>query len=104
MKLTRITAIEQGTEVPAREEFGEARAVQSGTVRVCRNAVLIESGGRFKRFSDAKEYIRIESGEGHIKWKRGELPFCAGDVFLADEAEEYDFYGAGIFLVVKAQS
>ena len=73
-------------------------------ISVCRNAVLIESSGRFKRFSDAKEYIRIEAGEGHFKWKRGELPFSAGDLFFADALEEYDFYGTGIFLIVKAQS
>lgn len=104
MELTIVAAIPPEIEIPAREEFKDARKVQGGTVSVCRNAVLIESSGRFKRFSDAKEYIRIEAGEGHFKWKRGELPFSAGDLFFADALEEYDFYGTGIFLIVKAQS
>ena len=86
-----------------RGAWSEPRSVQSGSVCSGENALLIQSSGRFKRFSDAKEYLRIEEGAGHIKWKRGELPFSAGDVFFADAPEEYDFYGAGKFLIVKAQ-
>ncbi len=101
MDIQKIGALPEGVAFPARGAFGEARSVQSGTIRTCSNALLIESGGRFKRFSDGTEYIRIEEGSGYFKWKRGELPFAAGDVFEAERPGEYDFYGAGVFLVVK---
>ncbi len=89
--------------VPDDAAFGAARDVQNARVRSAAGALRIESSGRFKRFSDATEYIRIERGAGHIKWKRGEVPFAAGDMFCADAAEEYDFYGEGVFVIVRAQ-
>ena len=104
MELQKIGALPQELSLPAsQEEFGEARSVQSGSVRTCNNVLLIESGGRFKRFCGGREYIRIERGCGHLKWKRGGLPFAQGDVFAADDIGEYDFYGAGIFLIVKGE-
>ncbi len=102
MKFVRIENLPAGIALPAREQFGEARRVQSGSVSTCGNALLIESGGRFKRFSDATEYIRIEEGAGHFKWERGEIPFFQGDTFCAEAPGEYDFYGAGVFLILKA--
>lgn len=102
MTFQKISALPAEIAVPAQENFGEARRVQSGSVSTCANAVRIESGGRFKRFSDGREYILIEKGNGQFKWRRGELPFQEGDVFYAEAPEEYDFYGSGVFLVLKA--
>lgn len=102
MQFIKILTVPEGA-LTVRGAWSEPRTVQSGSVRSGENALLIRSSGRFKRFSDAKEYLRIEEGGGYIKWKRGELPFSAGDVFFADAPEEYDFYGAGKFLIVKAQ-
>ena len=102
MNLTRLTAMPENIVLPpSHEAFGEARSVQSGSVRSCKNLLLIESGGRFKRFCTGTEIVRIEQGSGHLKWKRGELPFAEGDIFAAEDVGEYDFYGGGVFLIVK---
>ncbi len=102
MNLTRLTAMPENIDLPpSHEAFGEARSVQSGSVRSCKNLLLIESGGRFKRFCTGTEIVRIEQGSGHLKWKRGELPFAEGDIFAAEDVGEYDFYGGGVFLIVK---
>lgn len=84
------------------EAFGAARHVQGGQVQTAGRVTRIVSGGRFKRFPTGSELIRIESGAGYFKWARGETPFSAGECFCAEGLEEYEFNGAGEFLVVKA--
>lgn len=83
------------------DDFSAPRNVQSCFVRALDNATLIESGGRFKRFASPCERILILKGNGHFKYKRGELPFSEGEAFAAEGLEEYDFYGEGTFLIVK---
>lgn len=83
------------------DDFSAPRTVQSCSVRTLGNATLVESSGRFKRFAVPCERILILKGNGHFKYKRGELPFAEGEAFLAEGLEEYDFYGEGTFLIVK---
>ena len=98
----KIGALPQGVAIPPQEAFGEARSVQGCSVRRCGAVMRIESGARFKRFgAEGREYVAVRAGEGHIKWKRGEIPFCAGDVFAAEDAEEYDLCGAGVFFIIR---
>lgn len=63
--------------------------------------MYIESPRRFKLFSDAKERVDVLEGEGFIKWKRGEIPFSAGDAFETDAAGEYELNGNCAFTVRK---
>lgn len=104
MEFLKIAAMPEGVVIPPEEAFGEERRVQSGSVRACGNALLIRSGGRYKRFASGAEYIRIAEGTGYFKWKRGEVPFAAGDTFAAVSVDEYDFYGEGVFLVLKKET
>lgn len=99
MKLCHVT--EEISFPETFELFCAPSTVQSGTVRTFENYILIESSGRFKRFPVGTEHIKILEGNGHIKWKRGDLPFTAGDTVLAEGLSEYDFYGTGRFLVLK---
>ena len=59
------------------------------------------SPGRFKLFAEGKERVNILEGSGYIKWKRGEIPFCAGDAFEADGAGEYEVNGNCTFIVQR---
>ena len=99
MKLSKLT--ENFPFPTSFDDFSAPRMVQSCSVRTLGNATLIESGGRFKRFSASDEHILIMKGNGHFKYKRGELPFSEGEAFLAEDVEEYDFYGEGTFLIVR---
>lgn len=83
------------------DDYSPARTVQGCRVRSKAGALLIESGGRFKRFPAGSERVCILAGSGHFKWQRGELPFAAGDAFLAEGLEEYDLYGEGVFWIAE---
>ena len=79
----------------------EVTFVQGSVRAACNNLLRIESGGRFKLFTQTKDYILIESGKGFVKWARGELPFCAGEILLAEEAGEYELNGKGVFFLIR---
>ncbi len=103
MNIQKIAALPAEIAIPSANAFSEARTVQNAAVCSAEGALRITSSGRFKRFAAPAEYIRIERGSGYIKWKRGELPFAEGDLLYAERADEYDFYGAGDFLVLTGK-
>ena len=87
--------------LPAEREFVFSdKTVQGARMGKKGESLYISSPRRFKLFAKGSETLCIVRGEGHIKWKRGEIPFCAGDVFAAEDAEEYDLCGAGVFFII----
>ncbi len=81
--------------------FSEPVHVQGGSLYTRGDDRLVESGGRFKIFNKMRARLVILSGEGYIKWARGETPFAAGDGFLCDGEGELDLYGACAFLLAR---
>ncbi len=78
------------------------RKVQGGALYALeKNAFLVESGGRYKVYSERVDYVKILEGDGHFKWARGETPFHTGDAFCVSEAGEYEVNGARKFAVVR---
>ena len=84
-------------------KFSPPIRVQGGTRRSFEDLLLIESGGRFKLFTEGTDLIAVLSGEGHFKWARGETPFRAGDAFLAENLGEYELNGKGKFLIKREE-
>jgi uncharacterized cupin superfamily protein len=80
--------------------FGEKK-VQGAKMGKFENALLVKDAARFKLYTDGKDLIEILSGEGHFKWKKGELPFTQGDCFEADGVGEYEINGSSEFLVIR---
>ena len=102
MKLIKLTQEDRVPDFPASSEtFGAPGKVQGGILRTCGNTVYVESGGRFKRFAEGPEYVKIVAGSGHFKWARGETPFAAGESFVAENAGEYELNGACTFIVAR---
>ena len=93
MTLQKISAAPPDTE-----GFGEPVRVQGGTLRKRGDDRLVESGGRFKLECTGKARLSILSGEGRLKWARGETPFSAGETFLLDGTGECDLYGTCAFV------
>ena len=97
MKLCKIA----GDALPDAGAFAFSdRTVQGARLGRAGDSLYIFSPRRFKLFAEGRDEVVIVRGEGHIKWKRGEIPFCAGDVFAAEDAEEYDLCGAGVFFII----
>lgn len=82
-------------------KFSGAVKVQGGLKYSCGNLLKIESGGRYKLFTESRDYVKFLQGNGHFKWARGEVPFSEGDVFLAEETGEYEVNGTCVFLVLR---
>ena len=51
--------------------------------------------------ADLQAALGLSSPRAIFKWQRGELPFAAGDAFLAEGLEEYDLYGEGVFWIAE---
>lgn len=100
MKLLKTEERSEELNFPA-EKFGDPVTVQGGTKRTAGNAILVQSGGRYKLFSEGRDLIKFLEGEGHFKWARGELPFRAGDTFLAEKTGEYEINGKCAFIAVR---
>ncbi len=83
------------------EAFSEPVKVQGGEMRACGNLLEIKSGGRYKLFTHSRDFIKIVDGNGRFKWSRGETPFAAGEIFLAEETGEYELNGVGVFYVLR---
>jgi hypothetical protein len=83
------------------EEFSSSVHVQGGEKRTYQNALLINSGGRYKLYTDGEDRILICAGNGYFKWVRGETPFHEGEVFLAEEVGEYEINGKVTFQVIR---
>lgn len=82
----------------AKEAFGAPRSVQGGILCEHGDVKRVESPKRFKLFSEGALLVRIETGSGFIKWKRGEFPFGAQDVLRVEGAGEFELNGACTFL------
>lgn len=102
MKLTKIEETEYGAVFDCEAcRFGAPVSVQGGIKRSFGEKLLVESGGRYKLFSDGKDYVKILAGCGHFKWARGETPFTEGECFLLENAGEYELNGKCKFLAVR---
>ena len=79
------------------------KTVQGAKVGKRGEDMYIESPRRFNLYTDAKERVEVLEGGGYIKWKRGEIPFSAGDAFDVDAPGEYELNGACAFAVLRGQ-
>lgn len=85
-----------------REDFAFSdKKVQGAEVGKRGDDLYVLSPRRFKLRGETKEDVFVLSGSGYIKWKRGEIPFAAGDAFTADEAGEYELNGNCVFAVIR---
>lgn len=85
-----------------KEQFAfSGKKVQGADVGKRGRDLYVLSPSRFKLRGEGKEEIFVLSGGGFIKWKRGEIPFAAGDSFLADDAGEYELNGNCVFAVLR---
>lgn len=100
MKLLKTQESSEEFDLPA-EAFGDPVFVQGGTKRSAGCAILVRSGGRYKLFTEGRDLVKFLEGEGHFKWARGELPFRAGDTFLAEKTGEYEINGKCVFIAVR---
>ncbi len=99
-----LQKIEARQAVPfnyADADFSAPVRVQGAEKRVYGSALKVCSDKRYKLFTETKDYIKILSGGGFIKWSRGETPFAAGDIFLAEAIGEYELSGACEFIAVR---
>lgn len=99
VKLIKLT--DKDSRFEERYAFGEPVKVQGGILRKCGNALLAESGGRFKLFAEGKDHIKFLKGSGFFKWARGETRFSEGDMFLAESTGEYEINGKCSFLLIR---
>lgn len=81
--------------------FSQPVKVQGGTRSSAENMLLVQSGGRFKLFTDGCDLVKIVRGSGHFKWARGETAFCEGEVFLLEQVGEYELNGACDALIIR---
>ena len=65
------------------------------------NYIYIDSEKRFKLYTEKTDLVFIESGNGFIKWSRGEKIFSAGDILIFNEVKEYELNGKCVFIVFK---
>lgn len=86
---------------PERLQTEPPVTVQGGRKFAAENEIFVISGGRYKLFTQSQDYIKIITGNGHIKWSRGETLFSEGDVLLAEEIGEYELYGKCSFSVYR---
>ncbi len=102
MKIEKVTE-DMWPEVPVFDEsiFPPPLKVQGSELRALDDMMLINSGGRFKLFTEGCDYVRVLEGSGHIKWARGEHPFHEGDLIKLDGVKEYELNGKGRFLVIR---
>ncbi len=78
------------------------KTVQGGSLYAKdKTSFFVESGGRYKLFSEQVDYVKIIEGSGHFKWARGETPLCAGDIFRLEKVGEYEINGKCRFAVIR---
>jgi len=63
--------------------------------------IYIESAKRFKLYTEQSDLIYVLSGNGFIKWSRGEKVFSSGDLLLFNNVAEYELNGRSVFIVLK---
>lgn len=99
MKLIKLNDCTESFE--SETEFSEPIKVQGGMKSESGSLVRVVSGGRFKLFTKTRDYVKFLAGSGHFKWARGETAFAEKDVFLVEEAGEYEINGKCEFLVLR---
>ncbi len=78
------------------------RTVQGGQLySPDKTTLFVESGGRYKLFTERADYVKIVQGKGFFKWARGETPFSEGDAFCMKEVGEYEINGRCHFAVLR---
>ena len=101
MELNKIAG---GARIHDKEAFCfSEKKVQGALVGKNGKDLYVLSPRRFKLFAEGRERLDILEGEGFIKWKRGEIPFAAGDAFEADGAGEYEVNGGCAFTLTREQ-
>ncbi len=101
-RLIKIDSLPEGVGFDWNFTDGESRRVQGGTMYSPQKGYLyVESGGRYKLYSDGVDYVKFLEGAGHFKWARGEISFAEGDIFFAQETGEYEINGVCRFAVVR---
>lgn len=96
MKIERIDS-----QPPFREQdftFPDS-TVQGAFVAKKKNAIFVRSRSRYKLECDGVHIVYAD-GTGHIKWKRGEFPFSAGDALRLEKTGEYEINGKGNYLII----
>lgn len=85
------------------ETLGEPVCVQGGKKRAKDGFLYVESGGRYKLFTEGVDYVKILSlqGKGFIKWARGEFPLSEGDAVAAEQPGEYEINGKCAFMAIR---
>jgi hypothetical protein len=63
--------------------------------------IYIESKKRFKLYTEETDLVFIISGNGFIKWSRGEKIFSKDDLLLFKGVKEYELNGESVFIVFK---
>ncbi len=100
--LQKIQTTPEGVDFALEWKSVSPRSVQGGTLyALAKDALYVESGGRYKLFCDGTDFVKILEGSGHFKWARGETPFSENDVFCIQQAEEYEINGRCRFAVVR---
>lgn len=84
-----------------KEAFCSPRTVQGGTMAQANGVKRVESPKRFKLFSEGVLLLHIAEGNGFIKWKRGEIPFCADETLRFERAGEIELNGKCTFLYLN---
>lgn len=84
-----------------KEAFCSPRTVQGGTMTETDGVKRVESPKRFKLFSENVLILHIAEGNGFIKWKRGEIPFCANETLRFERAGEIELNGKCTFLYLN---
>lgn len=104
MKITKLSEeqLPEGISFCGDESiFPPPVKVQGGEKRALGDMLLIQSGGRYKLYTETQDYVRVIEGKGHIKWARGEVPFSEGDILLLDGVKEYELNGRGRYCIVR---
>lgn len=69
------------------------KTVQRATIGKKDNLTYIISPNRYKFYTEGNMKVYVVSGNGFIKWARGEIKFNAFDLFEIENAKEFEFNG-----------
>lgn len=90
--------------MPAEESFTfSEQKVQGAAIAAMGEYLCVRSPRRYKLFTEGEDVLLVLTGGGHFKWKRGELPFAAGDCFQISAVGEYEVNGACTFIVRRSK-
>lgn len=90
--------------MPAEESFTfSEQKVQGAAIAAQGEYLCVRSPRRYKLFTEGEDVLLVLAGGGHFKWKRGELPFAAGDCFCISAVGEYEVNGACTFIVRRSK-